>query len=372
MNFDEAMTASEDLASERRPGTLHITTNWDYARCAGRSPPAREASRDAVELAARIVRDRPRLALAGIDAIREAALLSDHVGCSYMEAALLLSATPAAPDSAEPAPHLSKRATIAAALFASGRDRAEVVASLCPTIADRSALMAELAPREAAAVRLDLGLRAFVEGEGQRLLDAGDDDAPVWIQLAKQGSFAGHPSGPFKLDARVFADLIRNFKANEDGRIPIDFEHSSEHEPTAGTVPTAGAPAQGWIIDMATRPDGNLWALVEWHEPARTYVREGKYRFISPAISFHAKDRSSGKPIGAYCSSAGLTNSPFLSGMQPLAAKATGPATLAQLARIGHTALSMRILREQGLTLRASQEQASACLRGEIPYTVAL
>jgi hypothetical protein len=59
---------------------------------------------------------------------------------------------------------------------------------------------------------------------------------------------------------------------------------------------------------------------VEWLEPARTYIREKKYRYLSPAIRFNAKDRVSAEPIGARLTSAALTNNPFLDGMQPLAA----------------------------------------------------
>jgi hypothetical protein len=151
---------------------------------------------------------------------------------------------------------------------------------------------------------------------------AGPDVRRVWIQLAKPGTFAGHHQGkPFTLDGKVFQELIANFKANKDGKLPIDFEHASEMGATDGTIPVMGAPACGWIHDLAMRLDGNLYALVEWLPTAREYIRDGRYCFISPAIHFNAKDRVSGKTIGAYLSSAGLTNQPFLDGMQPLAAR---------------------------------------------------
>ena len=69
--------------------------------------------------------------------------------------------------------------------------------------------------------------------------------------------------------------MVANFKATKNQRIPIDFEHASEQDPTLGTIPTDGAPAQGWIIDLQDRGAAGLWGLVEWLEPARTYVREG-------------------------------------------------------------------------------------------------
>lgn len=177
-------------------------------------------------------------------------------------------------------------------------------------------------------------LRAFHDGDAIQLtaddapIAAGDgvpQPRPVWIQLARQGAFAGHPSGrPFKLDRRAFETMIANFKANKDRRLPIDFEHASEQRPEDGSIPVAGAPAQGWIVDLSIRDDGNLWALVEWGDLARTYIREGKYRFISPAFHLKFQDRVTGRECGPYLSSAGLTNQPFLDGMQPLAARRDG------------------------------------------------
>lgn len=146
------------------------------------------------------------------------------------------------------------------------------------------------------------------------------DSKGVWIQLAKSGTFRGHSAGPFTLDGKVFSDIVRNFKASANKRIPIDFEHASESDATDGSIPHTGAPAQGWILDLDNRGE-ELWGLVQWLEPARTYVKEEKYKFFSPAIRFGSKDRVTGAPIGARMSSGALTNNPFLDGMKPMVAK---------------------------------------------------
>lgn len=150
--------------------------------------------------------------------------------------------------------------------------------------------------------------------------DAAAGDGPVWVQIATRGHFNGHSAGPFDLNDGVFADIVRNFRDVDQGRVAFDFEHASEAEPSAGAVPQVGAPAQGWIRDLSVREDG-LYALVDWLEPARTYIREKKYRFVSPAIRFGARDPKSGKPIGARLTSVALTNQPFLRDLRPLAAK---------------------------------------------------
>lgn len=164
--------------------------------------------------------------------------------------------------------------------------------------------------------------QTFYDGEGVDIVALSDDAAagPVWNQIAKSGAFAGHPAGPFELNVKVFDEIVINFKATKNRAVPIDYEHASEMSATSGSIPTSGAPAQGWIRDLKIE-GGNLYALVEWLPRAREQIRSGGYKFISPAIRFESKDRVTGKPVGARLTSAGLTNEPFLDGMLPLAAK---------------------------------------------------
>jgi len=148
---------------------------------------------------------------------------------------------------------------------------------------------------------------------------ADTDPKPVWVQIAKAGAFKGHGSGPFEMSGKTFADIVRNFAAVDGGRVHFDFEHASEADATDGSVPQHGAPAQGWITQLDNRGT-ELWGLVDWLEPARTYIREGKYKAVSPAIRFNAKHPVTGAAIGARLTSVALTNSPFLRGMADLAA----------------------------------------------------
>lgn len=159
-----------------------------------------------------------------------------------------------------------------------------------------------------------------LQGDSIELKDPGEEKE-IWIQVAKQGKFRGHRAGPFEMNAQTFAEIIRNFESQENRLIPCDFEHASEAPATEGSIPDRGAPAQGWITRLEMRADGNLWGLVEWLPLAKKYIKNKQYRYLSPAIVFGARDRVTGKPIGAKLSSVALTNSPYLDGMQPLAAK---------------------------------------------------
>lgn len=162
------------------------------------------------------------------------------------------------------------------------------------------------------------------------LLDAkaSADAGPVWNQIACVGQWSGHPAGPFQLGVKEFGEMVANFKATTNRRIPVDFEHVSEMDPRAGTVPSQGAPAQGWMIDLDNRGAAGLWALISWLEPARTLIREGKYRYFSPTIRFNPADPKTGQRNGARLSSGALTNSPFLDAMQPLAASLAASSNL--------------------------------------------
>jgi len=193
-------------------------------------------------------------------------------------------------------------------------------------------IRADVAPGGSIHVRHHMTNRAFYDGEGVQLSDEAKGAAPkFWNQIATMGAFAGHPAGPFKLDQKAFDEIIGNFKATRNRSIPVDYEHASEQDATSGSIPTSGAPAVGWITELKVEGDG-LWGLFDWLEPARSQVREGKYKFLSPAIRFGAKDRVTGKPIGARMTSVALTNVPFLDGMQPLAAKDGGEGAAAPAA----------------------------------------
>ena len=159
---------------------------------------------------------------------------------------------------------------------------------------------------------------------GAENIDLSKWSPPRWNQLAKVGTFRGHPSGPFELTPSIFEEIARNFNATINKRVPIDYEHASEQPATEGSIPTDGAPAHGWIVTMENRGRAGLWGLTTLHPRAAQKVREGQYMFFSPAIRFSSKDRETGQPIGARMTSGALTNNPFLDGMTPFLASDRG------------------------------------------------
>lgn len=157
-----------------------------------------------------------------------------------------------------------------------------------------------------------------------------DTDKAVWVQIAAAGTYKGYESGEFKFDRSVFDTIVANFRAHPayasgaaKDVIPWDFHHASEFSPASGTIPSTGVPAQGWVRELEIRQGGKgdeLWALTRWLEPARSYIKDGKYKWASVTVYFGTKDPVSGEERGANLVSVALTNQPFIEGMTELVA----------------------------------------------------
>lgn len=176
--------------------------------------------------------------------------------------------------------------------------------------------------------------RAFIlDADG-----AGATPDRVWVQVAMGGVFKGYAGGSeeFTFDTRTFEQLVGNFRKHPNYRVgddgfgvadvvAWDFHHASEMPATEGTIPVHGSPAQGWIQELAVRHNEQgvpeLWALTRWLEPAKTYIKEGRYQWASVSVVFDAIDPRTGQNIGALLTSVALTNTPFIEGMQRLSAE---------------------------------------------------
>jgi hypothetical protein len=187
-------------------------------------------------------------------------------------------------------------------------------------------------------------------------------DKPKWIQIAYEGEWKGHHTGAFRLTREHFDECVKNLHAHpayEPGGasdvVPFDFDHASEIGATSGSKPLTGSPAQGWVreLEVRTGPDGKaqLWSLTNVLEPARTYLREKKLKWVSAAIWFNAVDHVTNDNIGAMLTSVAWTNKPFLRALPAIAANlqphTAGKPMLTK---------SVRLLALLNLTLDATEE----------------
>ncbi len=187
----------------------------------------------------------------------------------------------------------------------------------------------------------------------------------TWNQIAREAEFLGHGRGPVRFSREVFAEILRNFAANGNGEVPLDYEHTSERLPESAAV--MGVPAPGWVTKLEVRNGGReLWALFKWVDAdAVRYVREGRYKYVSPAINFKSRDKVTGRPAGARLTSVALTNHPFIEGMQPLAADDRSralDALLAPLARALNVSVAELSAAVDSLKPAAVAEAATADL----------
>lgn len=138
-------------------------------------------------------------------------------------------------------------------------------------------------------------------------------DGPV--NLIPDGTFRavdGRPAGleGWRLDAEIATALLSRCQSKKT-QLVINYEH-----PDAVGQPM---PAAGWV-DRATlsyQPGVGITAPVRWTARAKSMIDAGEYAYLSPVISY---DADTGAVVDLHL--AGLTNTPALDSLQPLAALA--------------------------------------------------
>ena len=140
-----------------------------------------------------------------------------------------------------------------------------------------------------------------------------------WVHVARDGTWEGHPEGAFTFDADVYDSIVRNFDAQENP-LPVVVGH-----------PEGEAPAVGWIRRMRAR-DGGLWVYVDWLPTAAQAIKDGAVKFVSGVFAFARRDRETGEEIGPSLLELGLTNRPFIDGLEELRLSETGMTTKTKMA----------------------------------------
>lgn len=108
---------------------------------------------------------------------------------------------------------------------------------------------------------------------------------PIWLQVAAVGEWFNVRHGEIPITLDDLKAMYRNFKTGEyppkPQELPVDYEHLSvkpDRKPGDGI-------ASGWFKDLDLRDDGReLWALIDWTDPAREKIRNKEYKGFSPVI----------------------------------------------------------------------------------------
>ena len=174
--------------------------------------------------------------------------------------------------------------------------------------------------------------------------------APEIISVLPYGHVVSQ-KGEFDVDEESLKAMKEQI-AQRGVDLVVDYEHQ--------TLTGERAPAAGWVKELFAE-DGHIKARVEWTIPAKQYLENKEYRYLSPVITVRKTDN---KAMGLH--SLALTNTPAIAGMTPIVNSSTfqgGETTMNELIKKLAAAL--------GLGEDADEEQIlaalSACVEENTP-----
>lgn len=136
-------------------------------------------------------------------------------------------------------------------------------------------------------------------------------DTSECFEVLRAGSFK-HPNfGEIEVSGSDLDQALANFTAMRarGAAIPVDYDHSFRRK--------GDSRAAGWMESL-TRSGDRLLAKVKWTKDAAQAIRAREYRFFSPEFQEDFKNET-GDSQGFTLLAGGLTNRPFLKGMEPVA-----------------------------------------------------
>ena len=131
--------------------------------------------------------------------------------------------------------------------------------------------------------------------------------APEVISVLPFGHVVSQ-KGEFDVDEESLAAMKEQI-AQRGVDLVVDYEHQ--------TLTGERAPAAGWVKELFAE-DGHIKARVEWTIPAKQYLENKEYRYLSPVITVRKTDN---KATGLH--SLALTNTPAIAGMTPIVNSST-------------------------------------------------
>lgn len=143
-----------------------------------------------------------------------------------------------------------------------------------------------------------------------------------WFHLVPKGRFpVVDPEKPSRkiiqvVDDAALKSMLDRFKSeSQQPNFPgllVDYDHFS-YDASGSSV------ASGWVSELQNRADG-IWGKVRWTDSGEAKLRGGAFRFISPVFDKAGSQKLSETEFRPMrLDSLGLTNSPNLRGMVPLA-----------------------------------------------------
>jgi len=148
-----------------------------------------------------------------------------------------------------------------------------------------------------------------------------DDNNRSVVQVARTGKNMIHRLyGKITILKEDLEQMVRNFKLGARGL----FDDKDKNKPTLAIdfKHEEGNKAAGWInkLEMKEDPENpgqfKLFADVEWTPVGKEKIEQKEFKFLSPAIHRNFQNQQTKKKFPVILRGAGLTNIPFLSGME--------------------------------------------------------
>ena len=137
--------------------------------------------------------------------------------------------------------------------------------------------------------------------------------APVaeLVEVLRTGSFKHPEYGSFEITREHVLAFVENHKAKVRGiDIAVDFSHQSE------------GVAAGWMKTLSASDNDkggvSLLAEVDWTPTALESLQKKEFRYLSGDFTLDYVGEENGKHFGPTLLGAGLTNRPFIKGMDPV------------------------------------------------------
>ncbi|MBI5189094.1 MAG: hypothetical protein HZA22_00270 [Nitrospirae bacterium] len=129
-------------------------------------------------------------------------------------------------------------------------------------------------------------------------------EPPDTVQVLPAGEVNPRGKTSFLVDEESRRMILDAYEKGATDLV-VDYEHQS--------LSGSEAPAAGWIKAIEDRGESGVWAIVQWTERAREYLRSREYRYLSPVVLIRKRDGRAVELLGA-----ALTNLPAIDGMVPV------------------------------------------------------
>lgn len=123
------------------------------------------------------------------------------------------------------------------------------------------------------------------------------------IPIARTGKWKHPEYGEFAITNKDLSEIESNFGTIRESLPPINYEHGEGVDASVG--------AAGWV-QKVWREDGKLLGEVYWTKEGWNKIQTGAFKYISPEIRFHYKDKENGKDQGTVLIGAALTTKPWI------------------------------------------------------------